>query len=638
MTLARASMVGGFDATRDIDLTSDARQARGAGGGTPAASVVIVGPAWDGAAPEPGDRSLWYFGRDYRRYARLAAAVGAGRMFHVGAALNEVATRVRPEILAIGRHIASGRCRLSWAASDMAELNPATSDLHLDICRGIALLDAARAGGDHLVVVDDPTLGRALADLCGRAGVAARWLGPPRSTLRALRDVLRRHAMLLRDHWRQRRLMRRKHADGAGGAAPDLCLLTWVDQRTFANGSVLETDRFFGALPAWLRAAGMRFSWLGNPLGPIEPLADAAAGARCVERLDLTAALLDAWSLLRAYAVWLALPFALRRRSVIAGVDVTPLVRRAQAIEMRSPRVMFAAQFLGLARGLKRRGLAPRALLYTFENQPWEKMMLAGFRQALPSTMLVGVQHAEIAAGQLGIHPSPDQWRDGTAPDRLVTIGEAFRDRLIAHGAPPERLVVGGALRYPDILAAPHQARRDRRSAPRRVLAACPMDFQEALELTCRAVIATAGLDDVVLIVNFHPMVDEPFRASIRERVEQTAESRHVSFAEESAQALLPEIDVLLYNSSSTSFEAAAAGVPAIFVASEIGLDLDPMSGQGGMCCRDTGELRESLVRLLRDEELRRAGVAAAQAHLRRCFAAASGPAWLALAQGAGRF
>ena len=42
-------------------------------------------------------------------------------------------------------------------------------------------------------------------------------------------------------------------------------------------------------------------------------------------------------------------------------------------------------------------GFAPRALFYTFENQPWEKAMLAGFRNALPGTMFIGVQHAPLA-------------------------------------------------------------------------------------------------------------------------------------------------------------------------------------------------------------------------------------------------
>jgi hypothetical protein len=53
------------------------------------------------------------------------------------------------------------------------------------------------------------------------------------------------------------------------------------------------------------------------------------------------------------------------------------------------------------------------------------------------------------------------------------------------------------------------------------------------------------------------------------------------------------------------------------------------------MCCRDAGELRQSLRRLLHDAGLRAANVAVAQAHLRRCFAAAREPEWLALARDA---
>src|SRR5262249_505257 len=142
-----------------------------------------------------------------------------------------------------------------------------------------------------------------------------------------------------------------------------------------------------------------------------------------------------------------------RRRLAIGGVDVTPLIRWARGREAVSTRLVSASMYHGLARGLRRLRVAPRAVLYTYENQPWEKLMLAGFRRALPSTILIGVQHAPFAEQYLGAHPSRRQWHDGTTPDLLVTIGEEFRDRLIARGAPPERIVVGGALRYADILA-----------------------------------------------------------------------------------------------------------------------------------------------------------------------------------------
>jgi surface carbohydrate biosynthesis protein (TIGR04326 family) len=551
-------------------------------------------------------------------------------MYPIGAALDATAERLRSEMIELGTHLASGRCPLSWSASDMAEGNPVTFDLCLDLCRSVALIEAARAGGSHLVVVDDDALGRALVDTCRRAGIAARWRGPERSVLRALRDGLRVHAQYVRAWWARRRLMRGWTLDRPEHAS-DICLLTWFDRRNFAQGA-MEVDRFFGKLPVWLRASGVRFAWLANPLGAMDALIDAASRARVSERVDLVAALLDLRSLLRAYLALLMLPLALRRQAFVGGIDVTALVRRALGKEMMSTRLVFAAQYLGLARQMKRRGAAPRVVFYTYENQPWEKLMLIGFRRDLPSTILIGVQHAPLAERHVGVHPGRRQWHDGTTPDVLLTIGEDFRDRLIARGAPPERLVVGGALRYPEILSAPAGTRADDGGRPRRVLAACSIDLQEATELTYKAAVAAAGLDDLELIVNCHPMVGESFRAALRERVTTATDCAHVRFVEGTADAWLGQVDIVLYNASGTSFEAVAAGVPTIFVGSEIALDMDKMAGQGTLKCRAIPELRRQIGELLRDPGVRDSCVAAGRKFLARCFAAPAPQFWAALA------
>jgi hypothetical protein len=593
-------------------------------------SVLIVGPDWDGQVPEPANWTLWYFGRDYRRFLELSSAPGVRTIVSLGALLNETAKRLRPEIVALESLLASGRFPLSWSASDTAELNPVTSDLHLDLCRGIALIEAARSGGDHLVVVDDNSLGRSLVDLCRCSGITARWWGAKWSAMRAFYYALRGHAVHVQAFWRRRRLLRRIPAYQERTNPADACLLTWIDRRTFVDGPALETDRFLGKLPTWLRAVGIPFSWLGNVLGPPDGLEEAAARARCSERLDVTAALFDVRGLVRAYGLLLAFPFAVRRRSSIAGTDVTPLVRRAVRMELASTRLIFAVQYFGLARAMKARGMTPRIVLYTYENQPWEKQMLAGFRRALPATVLVGVQHAPFAASYLAPQPTARQWRDETTPDLLATIGEEFRDRLIAHGAPPARVIVGGALRYPSIL--------DKRSCPlvptdgatRRVLAACSYDLQEALELVQKAAAATAGVAE--LIVNFHPMVDEGFRATLREQVTKEVDGNHLSFVEGNADVWLGKVDVVLYNASGTSFEAVSAGIPTIFVGSEIALDIDKMEGQGGLQCRSAADLRRHIGALLNDAKLRRDCVEAGRRFLSRCFAIPNPEVWTELA------
>ncbi len=405
-----------------------------------------------------------------------------------------------------------------------------------------------------------------------------------------------------------------------------------MDRRTFTGAPSLEVDRFFGNLPKWLRNGAIEFSWLGNVYGPIEDVVAGLGRASRSERVDLVSAFFDLGCILRAYSMLLTLPLAVRCRAAIAGIDVTPLVRRALIGELTSTRVLIAAQYLGLARGLRRCGRMPRVLLYTYENQPWEKLMLAGFRRTLPTTTLIGVQHAPLAASHLGVHPTRRQWLEGTAPDLLVTVGHEFRQRLIALGAPPERVIVGGALRFPGIVPASAEIGIAEFVGPWRVLVACSIDMHEALELSHKAVAATIGLSDVALIINFHPMVDAPFRAKLREHLTKSVDCSRVTFADEIAEEWLGKIGVLLYNASGTSFEAVSKGIPAVFVGSQLALDLDKMAGQGGLRCRNVDELRRVIVRLRDHPEFRRESVAAAQAYLRQCFATPSAQFWSDLA------
>ncbi len=582
--------------------------------------------------PDAGRWWLWYLGDNSERLLDLATIQNADdTIFPVGEAVNAISARVRGELIDLDAQLASSRFPLAWAASDLAERNPLTSDVCVGICRALALVEAARNGGSHLVIVDDADFGEALAELCRSAGIAAQWRGARRGRLGRMASVLRVHWGFLNSWREQCRAARRWMSTSFGSGQPDVVLMTWMDHRTFAAPDALRVDRFFGGLSAWLRESGRRLGWVGNVLGSASRIID-AANAIPSEPVWLTSNLFGPASLVRSYCGLVAFPFALRRRLVVGGLDVTPLIRWARGLELMSSRLVSAGLYFGLASGLRRLGVAPRALFYTYENQPWEKVMLAGFRRALPSTILVGVQHAPFARQYLSAHPSRRQWQDGTTPDLLVTIGEEFRERLIACGAPPERVLVGGALRYPGILAERNGGRvREPRDA-RRVLVACSIDLQEAIELTHKAAIATAGLAGVDLIVNFHPMVDDSFRMTLRERMSNAADSRHVSFVDDNADAWLGKVDVVLYNASGTSFEAVAAGVPAIFVGSDIALDMDKMAGQGAMTCRSAAELRACIVELLDDAGLRQRCVEMGRNFLARCFTAPAPEFWTGLA------
>ncbi|MGB8548893.1 MAG: hypothetical protein WCD82_11950 [Xanthobacteraceae bacterium] len=576
------------------------------------------------------DRRIWYFGGDYAQYQELRAALGKTAEFQpVGEAIDAVAGRIALDLIELDARVASGRCVVSWLASDLGERSPFASPFCLGLCRAIALVNAARVGGRHLVLVDELRFGRALVALCRDNGLSARWHGASAS-LGCWSRAMRAHAGFLRAWFRQWRAI---------GRAPGLVekltvrhpwLMSWAEGE-FAPGS----DRHLGKLADCLRLSDFKIAWLYSPVAwlyPIEAIAAAVERSSRAEPAALVGQFLRVVDLVRAYARLLAFPLAIKRWLSIAGVDVSRLVQQAMHRELASPRLVAASLYERLAYALKRKGLAPRALFYTFENQPWEKVMLAGFRHALPGTMLIGVQHAPLAERHLCAYPSRRQWRDGTTPDLLVTIGNAFRDRLLALGAPAERIAVGGALRHADLLArSPLPAVK--LGTQQLVLVTCSMDPRESLELAYKAIAATAPIPGVRLVVNFHPMIEESIRGTMRTRLAGLLDCGHVEFASGAAALWLERAHILVYSASSTGLEAAITGVPAIFVGSDIMLDTDPMAEAQTPKCRAPGQLQQQIVTLLNNIEARQAAIDAGRVFVARDLSPPKADFWTALAK-----
>ena len=573
--------------------------------------AVVILPA--GAVPAGGDRLIWYFGASYRRWRALETA---GPAAPVGDLVNAVAARLKPEIDGLDERLATGRFSLSWAASSLGERNPLISNFCLDLCRAVALIEAARAGGRHLVAVEDAGLGRALAQICRDAGIAARWQGPGARPLAGLWRILRAQLSFLRTHVRRRPAGRL--AALAGGFP---WLLSWVG----ADGLDPGRDAFFGALPGWLRERGFPPGRLGNPMGWMAPFdAIAAAVEKSEEPAALVTAALPAGTALRCLLGVAAFPWSVRWRLRLAGLDLSPLLRRGILDELSRPTLATALAYAGVAAGLRGRGLAPPLLLYTYENQPWERTLVLGFRRHLPATRLVGVQHAPLAVQYFSACPGRRQWAEGTAPDLLVTIGPEFRERLLAAGAPPERVAVGGAWRFPDLAVLPPRPPRPA-AAERMILVACSFDFEDSLELCHKAVRAVADLPGLTLAINFHPFTNREFRRRLE--AELAAPVDRCRFSDAPARALLAEADLLLYSSSGVAFEAAALGVPVLYVGPATTLDLDKLGLAADRPCRDARSLRAALPDRLATIE---AG-SAARARVGHCFAAPDRDWWAAL-------
>ena len=595
----------------------------------------MAGPGCDLRRPEFKSGTLWYFGSDYARFLETIEADHGLEVAATGDAINAIAARIRREVINIDAQLESGLSSLSWAASDLAEANPTMSDFYLDICRALVLIEAARQGGRHIAVVDDPGLGKALVRICRLAGLTVRGEALHQSPFAAIKHAARAQFGFLRAFVMQGRALARHPFDLSKAAGQELWLMTWSDGRRGA-GSGEDNDLYFGKLPEWLRAAGLGLAWIVNPVSWMNSFDAIAAAARKVtEPVALAHRFIGYRAVAQAYLTLAALPFAVRRHLRLGGFDLSPLVRRAVRREFTTSRLLGAAVYAGLAAGLKRSHIRPKLVLYTCENQPWEKCMLLGFRRELPETQMIGVQHTPMAENYLSGQHSDKQWAGDSAPDLLLTIGREFYDRLVASGVSSDRLHVGGALRFDDMLRIPpdDSGRTDKSSFW--VLAACPLDRRDCFDLVHKAVMSTAGLDGVQLAVNFHPMLSMTTRREIEQWEALRGKCSHVRFVEGNALEWLKQASLLLYNSSSTVFEATALGVSAIHIGSSLGIDIDKVPGGAVTTHRSVESLRQDIKEILAHPTLRHARVEAARTAFQRCLAAPNSELWIGLARSA---
>lgn len=145
----------------------------------------------------------------------------------------------------------------------------------------------------------------------------------------------------------------------------------------------------------------------------------------------------------------------------------------------------------------------PVAVAWPWENHSWERAFVRAARAK--GVRSLGYQHSVIGGQMLnyGIGSNPD----GVAsiPDQILCSGAATLRRLVAWGLPPERLAVGGALRFAQPLTVTCDPTRP-------VFLALPFDQEVAAEMVEAA--RTAARQGWRFLVRDHPMTPFVFEES----------------------------------------------------------------------------------------------------------------------------
>src|SRR5262249_38609670 len=114
-----------------------------------------------------------------------------------------------------------------------------------------------------------------------------------------------------------------------------------------------------------------------------------------------------------------------------------------------------------------------RALVYSFENQPIEKMLCTAVRARAPRMQLVGYQTAGIPSLLLSFFLGRDEARFAPLPDIITTNGHPARRVLRSAGYESTRIAVGGGFRFEHLSVPP--TKRQPQESPTLLLVLLPI-------------------------------------------------------------------------------------------------------------------------------------------------------------------
>ena len=210
-------------------------------------------------------------------------------------------------------------------------------------------------------------------------------------------------------------------------------------------------------------------------------------------------------------------------------------------------------------------------LVYVFENQCWEKMILTALKKSGKDVRTIGFLHSVVQMKHLNYFMGKDEIKYIPCPDRIVTTGKSTKDLLEKHGNYlSNTLYEGCALRQNklfDIHQKQNIIKREKKSKK-----VCLIALKGELAEDLRLIDFTKILvNDFNIVIKAHPLSS---LGKIIHLSQITKYSNVELFSRKSLIKLFNKSDFVIYSSSTVCIEALLFGLPVIFV--DLGEFLNP--------------------------------------------------------------
>jgi len=256
--------------------------------------------------------------------------------------------------------------------------------------------------------------------------------------------------------------------------------------------------------------------------------------------------------------------------------DVSDLLKEDQVkqpIEQGIQAILIYRLFLRLGK----RGLKPKQIIDWYENQVIDKALIAGTRKAFSQAKIIGAQMFIHPSNLLSLFPSQSEVEARVVPHILLETSE-YQCKVAQSFTKDIPCQFVAALRYAYVFDENNATNRNQKEEQRTkiILILLSFNITEAIEVL---EIINEGLDqineDVRIIIKGHP--DYNSKKLIQMFGEQNWPSRFEIFDGHLREAL-NLASVVVSSGSSSMIEAAAKGIPVIFLGRQTVLSYNILS------------------------------------------------------------
>ncbi|WP_319508436.1 hypothetical protein [uncultured Methanolobus sp.] len=334
-------------------------------------------------------------------------------------------------------------------STNTAYKNPLTSDIFLNFCFYFFIKERIMEKKDKIIfLVEDSSLIRTCLLTLKNQDCEIRFKNKnfilPKSKL-----FISCHSRLLYKFvisiflWAYNKLFYRDHYKQVEQKLQQVQIVffTWVEDRSFQELTGLFVDPYVGKLKEYYSGMGFSSLFLTLPLLSIDNLKKSySSGDLCpcinyLSPIDMLSAFLKTFF------------FKWKKIKGSFSFSTFELLFASEKKWDKQDMYLALLQYKACKRLFSLQNLDGKYVIYPFENQPWDKMMLLAIKESKVKCKTVGYQHTTIPHFMMNYFLGKDETDILPQPDIIVANGEHWRKVLKKSGF-SSIIKNGGSLRY----------------------------------------------------------------------------------------------------------------------------------------------------------------------------------------------